>query len=134
MPFSVRPNIRIRWLLVNAQVVICVSNPALWIVLIWFPCLSLVKHGIGKHHKGLVQHLYVRQNSFPLNKLDNEYKMNYAKWEMFGGIHPPEHKQESTTTAIQQASLPERLIIPMLKYVLKKPKQTKTVHNSWQTN
>ena len=42
--------------------------------------------------------------------------MNYAKWEMFGGIHPPEHKQESTATAIQAASLPERLIIPMLKY------------------
>ena len=42
--------------------------------------------------------------------------MNYAKWEMFGGIHPPEHKQESTATAIQPASLPERLIIPMLKY------------------
>lgn len=42
--------------------------------------------------------------------------MNYAKWEMFGGIHPPEHKQESTATAIQAASLPEHLIIPMLKY------------------
>lgn len=43
--------------------------------------------------------------------------MNYAKWEMFGGIHPPEHKQQSTATAIQQASLPERLIIPMLQHI-----------------
>ncbi len=43
--------------------------------------------------------------------------ITYAKWELLGGIHPPEHKHESTQSPIQQASLPERLIIPMLQHI-----------------
>ena len=43
--------------------------------------------------------------------------MKYAAWRMPGGIHPPEHKRESTTAAIREAGLPPRLIIPLIQHI-----------------
>ncbi len=43
--------------------------------------------------------------------------MKYAAWRMPGGVHPPEHKQESTRTPITGAGLPPRLIIPLLQHI-----------------
>jgi len=43
--------------------------------------------------------------------------MNYANWRMIGGIHPPEHKHESTTRPIQTAGLAPLLTIPLLQHI-----------------
>ena len=43
--------------------------------------------------------------------------MKYAQWRMPGGVHPPEHKQESSRTPIQDAGLPPRLIIPLIQHI-----------------
>ena len=34
-----------------------------------------------------------------------------------GGIHPPENKQQSTTMPVQQAALPELLVVPLLQHI-----------------
>ena len=39
-----------------------------------------------------------------------------------GGVHPPEHKQESTTRAISQLPLPKRLVLPLRQHVGNLPK------------
>jgi electron transport complex protein RnfC len=39
-----------------------------------------------------------------------------------GGVHPPEHKQESTTQAIGQLPLPKRLVLPLRQHVGNLPK------------
>ena len=39
-----------------------------------------------------------------------------------GGVHPPEHKQESTTHPIKQLALPKRLILPLRQHVGNLPK------------
>ena len=39
-----------------------------------------------------------------------------------GGVHPPEHKQESTTQAIGQLQLPKRLVLPLRQHVGNFPK------------
>lgn len=44
-------------------------------------------------------------------------RMKYAQWRMPGGVHPPEHKQESTRTPIKDAGLPPRLIIPLIQHI-----------------
>ena len=39
-----------------------------------------------------------------------------------GGVHPPEHKQESTTQPIAQLALPKRLVLPLRQHVGNLPK------------
>jgi len=39
-----------------------------------------------------------------------------------GGVHPPEHKQESTTRAISHLPLPKRLVLPLRQHVGNLPK------------
>ena len=39
-----------------------------------------------------------------------------------GGVHPPEHKQESTSRAISQLPLPKRLVLPLRQHVGNLPK------------
>ncbi len=39
-----------------------------------------------------------------------------------GGVHPPEHKQESTTQPITQLALPKRLVLPLRQHVGNLPK------------
>ncbi|MCJ8169694.1 electron transport complex subunit RsxC [Atopomonas sediminilitoris] len=38
-------------------------------------------------------------------------------WDIPGGIHPPEHKHESTGCAIAQAPLPKQLILPLAQHI-----------------
>src|SRR3990167_9821423 len=38
-------------------------------------------------------------------------------WEMPGGIHPAEHKSQTTGTPIQPAPLPKRLIVPLNQHI-----------------
>ena len=38
-------------------------------------------------------------------------------WDIHGGIHPPEHKDLSNRTPIQQAPLPKRLILPLAQHL-----------------
>jgi len=38
-------------------------------------------------------------------------------WDIHGGIHPPEHKELSNRTPIQQAPLPARLILPVAQHL-----------------
>lgn len=38
-------------------------------------------------------------------------------WNFAGGIHPPENKHQSTTRSIQQAGIPERLVLPLQKHI-----------------
>jgi len=43
--------------------------------------------------------------------------MNAQAWSFPGGIHPPENKQQSTATPIQQAPLPRRLVLPLQQHI-----------------
>jgi len=43
--------------------------------------------------------------------------MTQAAYQLIGGVHLPEHKQSSTTLAIQSPALPPRLIIPLLQHI-----------------
>jgi len=38
-------------------------------------------------------------------------------WTFRGGIHPPQHKHESTTRPVQTALLPRRLILPLQQHI-----------------
>ncbi|WP_166264925.1 electron transport complex subunit RsxC [Marinobacter caseinilyticus] len=38
-------------------------------------------------------------------------------WDFSGGIHPPEHKHQSTTRPIQPAGLPDILILPLQQHI-----------------
>jgi len=38
-------------------------------------------------------------------------------WDFSGGIHPPEHKHQSTVRPIRQAGIPERLVIPLQQHI-----------------
>lgn len=38
-------------------------------------------------------------------------------WDFPGGIHPPEHKHQSTSRPLQTASLPARLILPLQQHI-----------------
>src|SRR5690554_7448833 len=38
-------------------------------------------------------------------------------WNFAGGIHPPENKHQSTTRPIQQAGIPERLVLPLQQHI-----------------
>ena len=38
-------------------------------------------------------------------------------WDIHGGIHPPEHKDLSNRTPIQQAPLPKRLVLPLAQHL-----------------
>ena len=38
-------------------------------------------------------------------------------WNFAGGIHPPENKHQSTTRSIQQAGIPERLVLPLQQHI-----------------
>ena len=40
-----------------------------------------------------------------------------APYALIGGVHLPDHKQSSTTLAIQSPALPPRLIIPLLQHI-----------------
>ena len=43
--------------------------------------------------------------------------MNAQVWSFPGGIHPPENKQQSTATPIQQAPLPRLLVLPLQQHI-----------------
>eukprot|EP00163_Fabomonas_tropica_P026787 TRINITY_DN5040_c0_g4_i1.p1 TRINITY_DN5040_c0_g4~~TRINITY_DN5040_c0_g4_i1.p1 ORF type:complete len:620 (+),score=107.04 TRINITY_DN5040_c0_g4_i1:1224-3083(+) len=38
-------------------------------------------------------------------------------WDFSGGIHPAEHKQQSTTRSIRAAGLPARLVLPLQQHI-----------------
>ncbi len=38
-------------------------------------------------------------------------------WEFHGGLHLPEHKDESTATPIRERGVPERLIVPLEQHI-----------------
>jgi electron transport complex protein RnfC len=38
-------------------------------------------------------------------------------FKFHGGVHPPEHKLESTTTPIRQAPMPKRLVLPLRQHI-----------------
>jgi len=38
-------------------------------------------------------------------------------WNFSGGIHPAEHKQLSTTRAIQAAGIPKQLVLPLQQHI-----------------
>ncbi len=43
--------------------------------------------------------------------------MNHTLSKFHGGVHPPEHKSESTGRPIARAPLPARLIVPVLQHI-----------------
>ena len=59
-----------------------------------------------------------------MNALINFVKQNigFGSVTVNGGVHPPEHKQESTTRAIGQLPLPEFLVLPLRQHVGNLPK------------
>ncbi|HKJ22045.1 MAG TPA: electron transport complex subunit RsxC, partial [Gammaproteobacteria bacterium] len=38
-------------------------------------------------------------------------------WTFRGGIHPPQHKTESTLRPVEQAPVPRRLILPLHQHI-----------------
>ena len=59
-----------------------------------------------------------------MNSLLNVVKQSFGLGPVAvaGGVHPPEHKQESTTQAIGQLALPKRLVLPLRQHVGNLPK------------
>ena len=59
-----------------------------------------------------------------MNALINIFKQSLGLGSIAvnGGVHPPEHKQESTTQAIGQLPLPKRLVLPLRQHVGNLPK------------
>jgi electron transport complex protein RnfC len=55
------------------------------------------------------------RNSLPNTGLKDIFKFN-------GGVHPPEHKAESTTHAISKLATPKKLILPLRQHVGHMPK------------
>ncbi len=43
--------------------------------------------------------------------------MNRALWQFPGGIHPPQHKYESTRSPIARAPLPRTLVLPLQQHI-----------------
>ncbi len=43
--------------------------------------------------------------------------MSVRLWRFNGGVHPPQHKAESTTEALRAARLPKRLILPLHQHI-----------------
>ncbi len=42
---------------------------------------------------------------------------NHQVWDIHGGVHPAENKQQSVQTPIQQASIPDELIFPLSQHI-----------------
>ena len=59
-----------------------------------------------------------------MNALVNIFKqsLGLSSIAVNGGVHPPEHKQESTTMPIGQLPLPKRLVLPLRQHVGNLPK------------
>ncbi len=42
---------------------------------------------------------------------------NGALWDFPGGIHPPENKTQSTSTALVSARIPNEIVIPIKQHI-----------------
>ena len=42
-------------------------------------------------------------------------------WDIPGGIHPPEHKHESTQRGLEVAPIPARLVLPLQQHIARAP-------------
>lgn len=52
-----------------------------------------------------------------IDKNSNPRKTDRKVWDIHGGIHPAENKQQSVRTAIQQSSIPDELIFPLSQHI-----------------
>ncbi len=43
--------------------------------------------------------------------------MNAKMWRFHGGVHPPQHKAESTGVPVRRARLPKRLVLPLHQHI-----------------
>lgn len=50
-----------------------------------------------------------------------------ALWDFPGGVHPPENKQQSVTTAIARASIPSEIVLPVKQHIGKPGRLSSTL-------